>query len=393
MSLEMKVKNEGIKEVPSRRILHEREFSMAAQDFTQIIDIDLTLEGNVTKELPNMPDYPVRSLDNAISYMHLLRQKGIFSVVIRMGGSVKNEQNSVYSFDPLFIGTEEKYNELYDSEIPVYQFLQAQRDAYRLIRETFKSSDLQIIGDPFGVAPNKNGGWGIQNEDGTLNYEKTKELLKEIARTYNDAQLDGLLTLGRIYKEVQITREVLDQINSKTMIYSFSQNIESRTAYIYLDKINNRRDTGQKILPGNITEMALRTILDIHEGTDVVVVKPTENYHAIFMTNEFLGSKGSVLNFLSSEKVKNICESNTEIKENVDYIYNNINEFYKKCQNVGVSTYTVSGSYYLQKLLGKEKGDDFTYNVLDETFKNAKSAGGKKFVTIMDRNTDWYLSK
>ncbi|MED4116887.1 delta-aminolevulinic acid dehydratase [Priestia megaterium] len=396
MSLDVKAKetSHNIKEIPSRRIFHENEISISGQDFTQIIDIDLTLKGNVTKDLPNMPDYPVRSLENAINYIHWLQTKDIFSVVIRMGGSVKNEESSVYSFDPLFIGTEQKYNELYENEIPVYQFLKAQKAAYKLIRTTFSPKQLQIIGDPFGIAPNKNGGWGIQHEGGSLNYEKTEQLIKEIAKAYSEVELDGILTLGRIYKEVQITRKALDKINSNTKIYSFSQNIESKTAYIYLDEINNRRDTGQKIIPGNITEMALHTLLDIYEGTDVIVVKPTENYHAIYMTNNFLTNKQSILSFLQSNKIKDICQTNIELNHVVEDIVNDIDNFYEeKCKKVRLSTYTVSGSYYLQKLLGQEKGENFTYNVLDETFKNAKSAAGECFITIMDRNANWYLSK
>lgn len=379
-----------------RRIIRENECVLAAKDFTQTIDVDLTLKEDMTKDLPNMPDYKVRSLTNALSYIYELKKRGINSVVIRMGSSINNNEKSIYSFDPLFIGTEEKYNKLYNPEIdtPAYKYLELQRMAYKLIRNEFSQNDLKIIGDPFGIAPNKNGGWGIQNKNGELNYEKTADIIKEIAQSYSEAKLDGVLTLGRVYREVKLTKEALEKLNSQTKIYSFSQNIESKTAYIYLDNINNRRDTGQKIIPGNITEMALHTLLDIYEGTDVVVVKPTESFHAIYMTNQFLTDKAAIINFLNSDCVKEISLNNQnlllvikDILKNIDIFFENINK------NVKIGTYTVSGSYYLQKLLEHAKGENFTLNLLVETFKNAKSSAGNHFTTIMDRNSSWFLDR
>jgi porphobilinogen synthase len=384
------------KTIPERRIIKESECILTAKDFTQTIDVDLTLKEDTTKDLPNMPDYKVRSLQNAINYIHELKSKGINSVVIRMGSSVNNNENSVYSFDPLFIGTEEKYNNLYNPaiETPVYKFLEAQNKAYKLIRNEFPKGDLHIIGDPFGIAPNKNGGWGIQDENGQLDYDRTADIIKRIAKSYSESNLDGVLTLGRIYREVKLTREALDELKSQTKIYSFSQNIESKTAYIYLDNINNRRDTRQKIIPGNITEMALHTLLDIYEGTNVVVVKPTESFHAIYMTNQFITNKMSIVDFLNTDNVKRIILNNKNLSLILNDILENVDSFFENvCKNVKIATYTVSGSYYLQKLLEQAKGENFTYNVLAETFKNAKSSAGYKFTTIMDRNASWYLDR
>lgn len=377
----------------SRRLMNYNQVNISNSYFAQTIDIDIYLKGNITKNLPNMPDYPVRSLENAISYIHLLKKHGVNSIVVRLGGSIQSQDNTVYSFDPLYIGTEQKYNELYTEEISAYQFLNDQEKALNKLRNHFPSHELEITADPFGIAPNKDGSWGIKNPKGTVDYDRTSELLSRIAQAYDKAKMDGILTLGRIKNEVEITKHTLSARNSNMKIKSFSQNIESRTAYIYLNELNSKRDTGQKILPGNLIEMNIRTLTDILEGTDTVVVKPIENLHAILMTTLFINDKDFLFKLLNSSSYKEVWQSKEDAASKIKYILNNIDEFHKKCQNTKVSTYTVSGSYYLHKLLEQEKGEFFTLNVLDELYKNVLSIGSERFDKIIDRNAFWYLNK
>lgn len=87
----------------------------------------------------------------------------------------------------------------------------------------------------------------------------------------------GIVTLGRLPREVEHTRSGIASVDGSTRIHSFSQNSETSTAYVYLPP--EHRDTGQKILPGNLPEMTLWALLDVFQGTHVSVTKPLENFH------------------------------------------------------------------------------------------------------------------
>ncbi|MGW8398518.1 hypothetical protein ACWGLP_17800 [Streptomyces lydicus] len=60
----------------------------------------------------------------------------------------------------------------------------------------------------------------------------------------------GIATLDRLPREVEHTRSGITSAGDATQVYSFSQNSETRSAYVYLWP--DHRDTGQKILLGNL---------------------------------------------------------------------------------------------------------------------------------------------
>ncbi|PTJ16365.1 delta-aminolevulinic acid dehydratase [Staphylococcus succinus] len=351
----------------SRRFTEESEFNLTPDKFAQPIDLDISLEGDIEKAMFNMPDYPFRSLENSKNFIKEVKKSGINTIVLRITGEQENRSD-------------------------IYDKLEDQSAAFQSLRNSFDKSEITFVVDPFSVALNKDGSWGIKDYKNDLDNLKTSQLLSDIALAYGTIGTDYILTLGRAGKEVEITKKTLDFINSDTQIMSFSQNTETQNAYMYLKDKTNHTDTGQKILVGNITDMTLRTIFDIHEGSNVVVVKPVENFHLILATSQFLESKDKVISFLTSDSVNKIAQYNPEIEEKIKDILFNINEFNEKSKNVKIASYTVSGTYYLQKSFEEEKGEQFASNVVEELLKNALSAANDKFFKLIDRNAYWYFN-
>lgn len=376
----------------SRRLLQEDEFHLRSEDLVQVIDIDLSLSGNETKDLKNMPGYPVRSLDNALGFISELSDKGMHRVAVRMGGSKQSEKSGDYSFDPLFIGTESKYRALYHDHVFDERAVTDQFEAYARIRAEYASGTLEIVADPFGIAPNPNGSWGLPNASNAgIDVAATNKLTRRVAEGYAAVGVDGMLTMGRISGEVAASAGLPEYPAFRTL--SFSQNMESKTAYIYLDEIDSRRDTGQKILPGNLSEMKLRTILDIHEGADVIVVKPAESYHLVLFTAQLLSNEIDTKSFLSSDVVTRMAAASATVRHAVDQIIDDMPTFEGKLARARVGTYSVSGSYYLAKLLNEAKGDEFEYNYVIESWKAARSAAGENYFGSIDRNALWLLNQ
>lgn len=352
----------------SRRFTEESEFNLTPNKFAQPIDLDISLEGDIEKPMFNMPGYPFRSLENTEKFISEIKEKGINTIVLRITGEKENRSD-------------------------IYEKLKDQSSAFEKLRKAFDRNEITFVVDPFSVALNKDGPWGIKDYKNNLDNLKTSQLLSDIALAYGSINTDYILTLGRADKEVEITKRTLDFINSDTHIMSFSQNTETQNAYMYLKDKTNHTDTGQKILVGNITDMTLRTIFDIYEGSNVVVVKPVENFHLILATSQFLESKDKVISFLTSDSVNKIAQEDKKIEERIKDILFNINDFNEKSKKVKIASYTVSGTYYLQKSFEEEKGEKFASNVVEELLKNALSAANNKFFKLIDRNAYWYFNR
>jgi len=242
----------------------------------------------------------------------------------------------------------------------------------------------------YNPRPNlSDGAWGVRNSNGILDLKATNRLLATIAVEYAGAGVDAILNIGRIESEVETSRNALIAAGLKAKLYAFSQNNESKAAYVYLDK--PIADSFQKILPGNITEMKLRTILDIAEGADAIIIKPADNFHLIQFTIDFLESPQSALSFLRETLRSDFYQNRPDIREKVERVSLNENKFMANAKTVRVGTYTVSGSYYLDKLVEREKGTVFRFNLQDERFRNILSIIDKRATFIIDRSAQWYL--
>lgn len=361
--------NKAVRGKTSRRLTQEFEVNINADKLSQPIDVDVYLQGNTVREMKNMDDYPFRSVENSLEFIKELKTYGIHSITLRLVGKPSyNDWN-------------------------VYDVLRDHVNAFKNIRACYPKGTLHITVDPFSIGLNEDGTWGIKNKSGQLDYLETIELISNISMSFGKAGTDSILTLGRIEGEVEVTKKVLEKIESDTTITSFSQNTETKNAYMYLENTPARLDTGQKILVGNVTEMNLHTLIDIYEGTNTIIVKPIENFHLITLTSLFLKDKYKIIDFLTSEKVKNTLEYHPSMREKVLDILFNIDDFFAKCKEVKIGGYTVSGTYYLHKSFENEKGKNFSFGVIDELLKNAISASDSCISTIIDRNALWYLKQ
>lgn len=349
----------------TRRLSNEDEITITTDHLCQSIDVDIYMEGNTTKEMKNMKDYPYRSIENAIQYISLVKESGIQSVLLHLIGNA-------YGEDP-------------------YKVLQDHVNAIKTIRNKFPKGELNITIDPFMTAFNKDGSWGIKDTTGKLKYLESMDLLASIATAYSLAGADGIITLGRIEGEVEVTKKALEKIHSVMKIKAFSQNTETTNAYMYLENLPDQLETGQKILVGNLTEMNIRTIMDIHEGADVIIVKPIENFHLITLTLEFISNINTVEMFLNSSKVRELLEANPFVQAKVNEILSDLESFEVKSSQVQIGAYSVSGTYFIHKSFEKEKGGRFSLGLMDELLKNAISAAGNRLDTILDRNALWLL--
>ncbi|MDA7027410.1 delta-aminolevulinic acid dehydratase [Bacillus sp. CLL-7-23] len=350
----------------SRRLTQEYEVSIHPAKLSQPIDVDIYLNGNTTRQMKNMDGYPFRSVENTIELIKELKSYGIHSITLRLIGKLSED---------------------------IYQVLNDHIQAFKTIRDNYPLGTLHITVDPFHIGLNDDGTWGIKNSTGQLDYQATIELISTIASHFAKEGADSILTLGRIDAEVEVTKKELEKIGSNTTITSFSQNTETKNAYMYLEHTPAHLDTGQKILVGNVTEMNLYTLIDIYDGTDTIIVKPIENFHLLTNTSLFLKDKYNIIDFLTSDKVKQTLTHHPCLKEKVLNILFNIDDFFDKCKLVKIGGYTVSGTYYLQKNFEKTKGQDFTFSVIDELLKNAISASNFSISTIIDRNALWYVKQ
>ncbi|MCY8560525.1 delta-aminolevulinic acid dehydratase, partial [Bacillus haynesii] len=256
--------NKAVRGKTSRRLTQEFEVNINADKLSQPIDVDVYLQGNTVREMKNMDDYPFRSVENSLEFIKELKTYGIHSITLRLVGKPSyNDWN-------------------------VYDVLRDHVNAFKNIRACYPKGTLHITVDPFSIGLNEDGTWGIKNKSGQLDYLETIELISNISMSFGKAGTDSILTLGRIEGEVEVTKKVLEKIESDTTITSFSQNTETKNAYMYLENTPARLDTGQKILVGNVTEMNLHTLIDIYEGTNTIIVKPIENFHLITLTSLFL---------------------------------------------------------------------------------------------------------
>lgn len=365
----------GLLEIPSklegatsRRIMHEYETKVRPEHFSQPIDIDVTLSGNQTSLMANMPQYPFRSTANAIAFIEELLTLGISSVVLRIRGSLYGPDDDAV--------------------------IRSHGEAIRLIREHFPKDKLEIVVDPFSIALNKDGTWGVKDQDGNLSYEQTAELIQAITIHFAESGMDSIITLGRIEHEVLLTRQALEKIQRTDIkISSFSQNSETKNAYIYLEHTPDKLDTGQKILVGNFTEMNIQMLTDVLDGSNQVIVKPLENFQLILMAQLLLANANFLSDYLHSPPVQALLRLNESTAQKINRILHHIPQFHELSRKVKVGAYSVSGTYYMQKKIEQEKSERFSYNVVEESLANALASAGPSLYRIIDRNASWFVKQ
>jgi len=331
--------------------------------FCQPIDIGIDLADNSTQDIPNMEGYPLRSLGNAIQYIETLLKIGICTVMVRM------DAPSTYK----------------DKHV----LLKKQASLVQSLRTAFAPTNLRIIVDPFSIALNADKTWGIQSK-GRLDYLRTAELFSFLTQSFAEAGADYILTLGRFEREVEIATRTIAALSSTMLVSSFSTNTETTNAYVY----NCQQPyavTGQKILVSNYDEMTFRALLDIYEGTHLVVVKPAENVHVLEKLAALLTHPELLENFLRSDSVKAMVDQANHLRKAYADMLSGSSVFTLRMRSVSLASYAISGTYYMDRQILKRKGQAFLKSLLYERYVTTAAvivAHGEPL--IIDRNAGWF---
>jgi porphobilinogen synthase len=311
-----------------------------------------------------MDGYPLRSLENTLRYIRQLVAIGIQAVMIRMDSPGS-----------------------YDSRAAL---LDKQAAVVRAIRDDFPS--LTIIVDPFSIALNTDKTWGVL-QDGKLNYMLTLELFSSATRVFAGAGASYVLTLGRFEREVDVAKRTLGRLKSRTKVSSFSTNTETTNAYVYSDH-GAYALTRQKILVSNYQEMFFRALVDIFEGSELVVVKPAENLHVLEKLKTLHLHPSLLVAFLESERVKKMADTSEYLRKVHATMLVDQATFLEKMQQANLAAYTVSGTYFQDIQTLKRKGSYFLTSLLYERFSNIASVLNETNGDglIIDRNAYWFFA-
>ena len=386
----------GMKEtgtrLANRRMVAEPVAPTSPAQLAQTLDIDVTLPAGETRELPGMPGFPVRSLDVALDYISQVVELGVKCIGVRIGGTPGSAKSPIYSFGPLTVS--EYYGAAEDQSAPTLDvILDSHKAALKRIREKFPRGTLQIVADPYGIAPNRDGSWGIKGDNGVdIDLQRSETLLRELAIAYAEADADAIFGLGRFGHEVAVMRAALSSAGLHSEIWSLSAITEGKTIYIYLPLKDTHGDSGQLVLPGRLHERLLQTMIDIHEGSSVIVVKPSAHLHLLTLTNYLITNPALLDTILAADETKEIAAARPDVRAALEAIRADPQAWMDSVRNVRVCAYTVSGQYYMHSLLEAGRGPEFVAQVMDELFKEIRSCAGDRFDYIFDRHTSWYLT-
>jgi porphobilinogen synthase len=335
--------------------------------FCQPVDIAISLEGNTTQAIPNMDGYPMRSADNAIAYIADILALGVRTVMIRMDAPLSFANTAAV--------------------------LERQAAIIKQIRQQYDTKTLDIIVDPFSVALNADKTWGVVHE-GELHYSRTLELFATITDHFVKAGATYVLTLGRFEREVDVTKRTIDLTQADTKVASFSTNTETTNAYVYADH-GAYAITKQKILVSNYQEMVFRALVDLHEGSQLLVIKPAENLHVLERVKTLLHYPALLQSFLQSARITALASSSVYLSRVRDQILSDIPTFLKCANTAGLAAYTVSGTYFMDMQTAKRKGEAFLTSLLYERFCNIAGVlddwNGPKL--IIDRNAARFIAR
>jgi delta-aminolevulinic acid dehydratase/porphobilinogen synthase len=349
----------------SRTLSPVPEVTLPARSFCQPVDIAIAARGDSSEAIANMPGYPMRSAANAAQYIQSVTAAGIKTVMLRMDTPPDMQRSEA---------------------------LTRQCAILTMLRTRFSAEELQIIIDPFSLALNKDKTWGVMH-DGKLDYLETAALFSELTSRFAEAGASYVLTLGRFEREVDIAvRTLATDKNATTDVSSFSTNTETTNAYVYADH-GAYALTKQKILVTNYGEMVFRALVDMYEGSRLVIVKPAENLHVLEKTKTLIQDPALLQQFLSSEPVRSMVKGSAYLQRVHSDMQAKPDAFARTAAKAGLGAYTVSGTYFLDMQTRERKGDAFLASVLYERFANIAGvlSGHSGSGMIIDRNAYWFL--
>jgi delta-aminolevulinic acid dehydratase/porphobilinogen synthase len=376
----------------NRRMTTEPVAPTSPAQLAQTLDIDVTLPAGETRELPGMPGFPVRSLDVALDYIAHVMELGVKCVAVRIGGTPGSAKSPIYSFGPLTVSDYDGAEEDQKSAT-LDMIIDSHKAALKRIRERFPRGSLQLVADPYGVAPNKDGSWGVKGDNRVdIDYRRTETLLSELSIAYAEAGADAIFSLGRFAHEVAIMRRAVNSARLHSEIWSLSGITEGKTIYIYLPLKDTHGDSGQLVLPGRLNDRLLQTMIDIHEGSSVVVVKPSDHLHLLTLTNLLITNPKFLDAVLNASDTQAVAAARPNVKAALQTIREDPQGWADSVREVGICAYTVSGQYYTHSLLEAGRGHEFVAELMAELFKEIRSCAGDRFGLIFDRHASWYLT-
>lgn len=358
----------GAQNIPavSRRLTCDSEVELCRQNLGQPVDIELSLEHG-TKDLPNMPGYPRRSLNAALTYIDHCRDLGLSKFLIRIVQGGDESKDTSYS--------------------ACLKRLRKQAHSISTITAAFP--EAQIFVDPFGLALGQNDQWGVTS-NGVLHADLTESLFSEAVGQYAQAGASWILTLGRFPREVLVAKEKIRHIGSEMRVCTFSTNVETSQAYAYLNSQESYRDSKQKVLPQNVGEMITWALIDMSVGADMIIIKPSDNIHVLLRLIQLAQCPKSRNKFLKLPQIQKLAECDTFVAQQLSKL-SELNEPIE----AEYGSYAISGVYAADQVLRERKGEEFYLTNLFERFSTIAATaalGGEECVTIFDRSVSTFVA-
>lgn len=269
-----------------------------------------------------------------------------------------------------------------------------------LSKMTENLPDVEVIVDPIAICIRPTLRWGVPISGTKVNEsygdrpeidaKATLDVFKDAVGKISQSGVRGILTLGRINYEVAVAKDAIESSGKDTKVFSFSTN--SETAFAYFSSVvdnPSKAETGQKLLVGNFNEMLSRALIDINEGSNVILQKPIENFAIPQALNAMQISKPYFLSVVKDSGVSEYLESYIDLHAPDGKI--DFDSLYEKLTNIELGAYEVSGSGITQSLIADAWSDELALTLQNERYLTAQSASGNKLRYIVARDIDSYV--
>jgi len=249
-------RNRILRATPAIRSL-VAESSLTPNDFIAPLFID---EGtNVAYEIPSMPNYFRYSIDLTIKEVKLLWSLGIKSVLLFVKAKDETKDNTG--------------KESWNPDGLMQRTIKAIKDA---VPEILVMTDVAL--DPYSIY----GHDGIV-KDGEIVNDETVEALVQMSISHAQAGADFVAPSDMMDGRIGAIREVLEHEGfTKTGIMSYSAKYASCFYGPFRDALDSAPGFGDKktyqMDYSNRKEAIRETLMDIAEGTDIVMIKPAMAY-------------------------------------------------------------------------------------------------------------------
>ncbi len=237
-----------------RRLVRETRLSVS----DLIYPVFVAEDGGAPREIEPMPGICQHSLDSLRSEVATVAKLGIPAVLVFGIPSQKDDVGS-QGYAPNGIVQE----------------------AIRAIKRA--QPELAVIGDVCMCEYTSHGHCGLLTEDGSVDNDRTLELLAETAVSQADAGADIVAPSAMMDGQVGAIRDALDDNDYEDVpIMAYSAKYASsfygpfRTAAESAPQMGDRR--GYQMDPPNVDEAMREIEQDIFEGADIVMVKPALAY-------------------------------------------------------------------------------------------------------------------